>query len=79
MLCLAVCQELISQRFINSLQPVNDFSAATLQLNEGKEEKSVYTLSHLISSLDPLSSSVSAEGKRGITAIAKLPAATYIH
>lgn len=28
MLCLAVCQELISQRFINSLQPVNDFSAA---------------------------------------------------
>lgn len=33
---------------------------------EGKEEKSLYTLSHLISSLDPPSSPASAEGKRGL-------------
>lgn len=66
-LSLSVWQELISQRSINSLQPVNDFSVQPHYnlAGEGREEKSLYTLSHLISSLEPSSSPVSAEGKRG--------------
>lgn len=81
MLSLAVWQEPISQRFISSLQPVNDFSVAIqppCNLMKARR-KSLYIPLVTSFPLWTLQAIQSAEGKRGIIAIAKLPAATYIH